>query len=594
MAFNMIFNELINSSNIATVIICGIILYLTLRTLIKIYSSKKHAKALVKTFSTIFQDKEYINREILNHVDNEISSPDTLVIWQKFRDNLVTTETKSGHEVFYTIYPIKDFFDLNLVGGELIKNKLITAMPAILTGLGLFGTFLGLTIGLNGLDLNSPEELQDGISKVVTGASTAFITSLAGIGASLLINYIEKRTINSIKNKLKKLREKLYHLFPQIKIEETFIKMENNSFNIREAMQGMAEQIGNKMQEGMQEATAKMNEEITRSLSLLVDSTKSWGERVTSGSETALNSIIEQFIDKIGTSANSQKEMLEKSSEKMSSVVDNLDKIISGYSQITNDSFANMQRQQEISSEFHQKAIEEFVAKQKEGLNEYNSKLSEISDSVIEQQKSQTKILNNLLDKTESVSSHLADELKDLEQNLNNVNNKVKNIIASFEKTVIKFSDATEHLQKTGDIFHEAGEKIVEPINESINEFQNLTAKNLEAQEKVKQLTDNLSNIVEESDEILSSVNSLLENSNNSFNRLSREQQDFLVNLKNTFTDLSENTKNRFEQYSESLQKQTSDRLNQWNEKTQEFSHSMLNTVRSIQTIVDGLEQKSS
>ena len=58
--------------------------------------------------------------------------------------------------------------------------------PSILTSLGIFGTFLGITIGLAGFD---PGNVQESVSALFGGIKLAFWTSVAGILGGILVKF---------------------------------------------------------------------------------------------------------------------------------------------------------------------------------------------------------------------------------------------------------------------------------------------------------------------------------------------------------------------------------------------------------------------
>ena len=568
----------LNALNIlSTILICVIIITVFFYGVTIIRRSKKNALSMIKQLKTSFSKYDTITRDTINTLSDDFEGNEAKSIWKKFKDSLVYTKNKVGDDVFYSTYPIKDFFDLNLVGGEMVSSKLIPAIPALLTGLGLAGTFLGLTLGLFAYNPN------EGTEGIIAGAKTAFITSLAGILLSLWVNYYDKTTVKVIKEKLRELKNILYPLFPQIKLEETFISIENYNKNINDAMGELAEKIGNKMQEGMIEATSKMNSEISSALEKLISSTQTWGERVASGSEGVLSSLISEFNDKIGANASSQREMLEEAAGKMATVVSSLDEMMKKYNETTNESFENIKKQQEEANKQHI-----------DNLNEYNNKLTEVAGDVFKNQERQAQIIDTLLHKCSSVSTELSSELIDLKSNLSSVNTKLTNIITKFNNTVEKLDDATERLEKTGDVFQDAGEKIATPINKTVSIFEELTEKTLQTQTNIENISQNLADLASESEEILNSVNTLFEKSNNSFNELSRQQTSFLNQLKENMSDLHQEVVESFENYKESVANQTNERLEQWNEKTNQFSSSMLNTVKAIQSIVDDIEKKVS
>ena len=59
--------------------------------------------------------------------------------------------------------------------------------PGLLTALGILGTFLGIAVGLQGIDTTSTEAMMEGIDTLLDGMQTAFGTSLAGLGSAAVL-----------------------------------------------------------------------------------------------------------------------------------------------------------------------------------------------------------------------------------------------------------------------------------------------------------------------------------------------------------------------------------------------------------------------
>lgn len=71
-------------------------------------------------------------------------------------------------------------------GDELQNNRnWIEQFPAILSTLGVFGTFVGISVGLYLFD---PDSLEMSIKELLGGLKTAFITSIIGMVASIILN----------------------------------------------------------------------------------------------------------------------------------------------------------------------------------------------------------------------------------------------------------------------------------------------------------------------------------------------------------------------------------------------------------------------
>lgn len=100
-----------------------------------------------------------------------------------------------------------------LLDAAKINQRALASAPGVLVGLGLLGTFLGLTIGVSNFDSSSTEAIQTSINDLLDGMGTAFITSLVGMGASTILIVSDKLLVNSLYRKLQKLCERLNSLY---------------------------------------------------------------------------------------------------------------------------------------------------------------------------------------------------------------------------------------------------------------------------------------------------------------------------------------------------------------------------------------------
>ena len=94
--------------------------------------------------------------------------------------------------------------------GKPVPRSPVSFAPALLTAIGILGTFSGIFLGLRGVDLeniNESQQLIEASQKLLMGMKTSFSTSLLGLGAAITFILIlslgaNKRT--SIRNRLRK------------------------------------------------------------------------------------------------------------------------------------------------------------------------------------------------------------------------------------------------------------------------------------------------------------------------------------------------------------------------------------------------------
>ena len=109
---------------------------------------------------------------------------------------------------------------LNHIAGDLYDSSNKT-IPALLTSIGVAGTFLGITIGLSDFDLgnvgNDSTALLHSAAVLLTGMKTAFATSLVGLVTSAFMIVILKWRISSTN----KARKNVAHFLSKNCLEAT-------------------------------------------------------------------------------------------------------------------------------------------------------------------------------------------------------------------------------------------------------------------------------------------------------------------------------------------------------------------------------------
>lgn len=94
------------------------------------------------------------------------------------------------------------------------NRRLAEALPGFFVALGIFGTFLGLVLGLQDLEFGKLDNLQSGVGHLVSGLSLAFFTSLAGIAMSIAFSFIYRLSINRLERSFLALDSLLSEIYP--------------------------------------------------------------------------------------------------------------------------------------------------------------------------------------------------------------------------------------------------------------------------------------------------------------------------------------------------------------------------------------------
>lgn len=114
----------------------------------------------------------------------------------------------NGHKK--TNIPSSEIFSVSKITKQSNLNlRIVDASSGTLVGLGLLGTFLGLTLGVHNFDTANVQNIQSSIQSLLNGMSTAFMTSLLGMGFSIIYTLVEKRNRNLLLGSITDLTDRL-------------------------------------------------------------------------------------------------------------------------------------------------------------------------------------------------------------------------------------------------------------------------------------------------------------------------------------------------------------------------------------------------
>lgn len=108
----------------------------------------------------------------------------------------------------------KYFNDQNILH-QYLNLRFWYAVPGILVGFGILGTFVGLTIGITEFNINTTDNIKKSIQTLLSGMGTAFVSSVWGMLLSIVFSVSEKSLFKDISRLTKALTEILdnsYHL----------------------------------------------------------------------------------------------------------------------------------------------------------------------------------------------------------------------------------------------------------------------------------------------------------------------------------------------------------------------------------------------
>lgn len=498
-------------------------------------------------------------------------------------------------EKYYATVEAGYFFteDLITVNGYKLPYSVHRYFPQMLIAIGLFGTFLGLVMGLMGLDFQDTSNTKSSIGILLSGIQVSFRSSLYGVAFSILLTTFQNISTGCLETKLQQLTDAIDKIFPmntqEDGINEIFKELEKQTASIQKMSTEITEGVGNrfdttiqnsliptllnleKVSKQMIESTEKNN---LNAISSIVDNI---GSIITSSTQNEMEGLrqslsiitdknkemFESFNHSIGRLSdinNEQRTIMAESStsminmekvnndmaalqEKLSRVINSLDQTVNNQSQTNQDYFALMaQVKENINIQNQSNQVFENVVSQ-------NVELSKIQHDVITNMASTSESLNRFnqdvprtlnaitenVGQFEQISSKVNNQLLDnvykMETAYGNINQSIAEVSASFDNSIGVLKD-----------------QVLNGLTE-INESYVEIAENLQGFSHTTNIfIDEMKEYVDEQ----KGLHDLWSSYKHSFDALNSEINDGLSTYTNT---VKQSLRDTFEQYDSSVSK---------------------------------------
>lgn len=315
-------------------------------------------KRRLNALNTLLQDQNRdnlaSNRRDIQQRARELHQPKGIgELWLAFDESLATA---SDNQKLFNTLDAEHFFNAGSLAPEITGSRLLAAAPGFLVAIGVLGTFVGLTVGLVGLQLSEQadvNQLKDGIHSLIAGAAVAFMTSVWGVGASLLVNFIEKLAERRVIFNIRKLQVRIGELYPMHPAEQSLLHIAEYSKEGMQALRGLDERIGNRLQETLSGMSESMQQAITDALNnIMAPAIQTLVSTTSQQSTQVLEQLVGRFMDGMTSAGREQGQLMQQAAADVHAAVGGMGERINQLAQALDEqqsrqlSTAEQQRQQ--------------------------------------------------------------------------------------------------------------------------------------------------------------------------------------------------------------------------------------------------------
>lgn len=186
------------------IVIVAIFLFYVFRLLNVTRRLRRKLESLSKNFS-----EDLIKKDVL-----------FTQVWKDYQESFI--DFNGGRKTDEFSY---DYFNEKQLLSSNTNLKLINSIPATLVGIGILGTFVGLTYGISNFQTDSTEDIKNSIQILLSGMGTAFVSSIYGMLLSLVFTFFEKVQVNSLHNSIHRFCYNLDKKFKISKEDERTIEL---------------------------------------------------------------------------------------------------------------------------------------------------------------------------------------------------------------------------------------------------------------------------------------------------------------------------------------------------------------------------------
>ncbi len=345
--------------------------------------------------------------------------------------------------------------------GPVYSLRTVNAAPSILTSIGIFGTFLGVALGL--MDFDS-KDIEGSVPPLIEGLKTAFWSSIAGLLAAMTIklrhvikhvrNYeAETKYTGATVDDLASLLGDIRHVLHKSGLADIGSRMENSTRGIEQHLGRLEQVIGRYQQEMVEANSNALTEAITELMTSFNDKiTVQYGENFRQLNE-AVGQMLEwqdNYRDELAKLLHQQQangEVLDKAADAYKTMVQHT-QAFNDVSEKLGDVMTGLQQQSESLGSYLD-SLANLVSKASDGLPALEGRILTLTEELASGIEMSHQQMNQLLTRTANtiettvitVNQQLIDDMQTVNTNHNDM---VVKMLDRNEQQLVRIDSAME------------------------------------------------------------------------------------------------------------------------------------------------------
>lgn len=422
-------------------------------------------------------------------------------MWKKYKRNLIQYTWENGSITYYSSMGAEEIFNLyELTSGlsfDFWKN-----LAGVYTGLGILGTFLGLTWGIGNIDVSTTAGLQNGISSLLSGTSTAFITSIVGILFALGFNvFFHCYEIKKFLCSVNELCNTIDDIFPYKKAEDILCWQLEESKNQTATLKSLSADLGQVINETLEDVQDALEKSIESNFKPLFEELLTTIQALNSGGMTALTESFNEgagkqimsFSQTLGELEQGMKTIMEESRIANQNSIQQLGQSIDILTKKMNETITSSVEAHAEGAMKNQQMITEIIQEVR------NTMGTAVTNMVDASAQSQTTLTDTMTHSSEIIEQMTANWKKGVEE-------QSKGFTIASEKIKGDLQEALTFLRQELENHEQRTLKMLESFNGTVNFSSTLVEKAGTTAERFSQVAEPMQSVAQEMDGQLTKV----------------------------------------------------------------------------------------
>ena len=178
---------------------------------------------------------------------------------------------------------------------SVIHRERLSQIAGVMTGLGILGTFIGLSLGLQGFNTGSTAEITGSIEPLMGGIKVAFHTSIYGMVFSLVFNYVYRKRLDAAEGAVRDFLS----AYRKYVVPDTALDGFNRLIELQkqqtDAILGISDAMANQLSKELRDLLEPQFEHFDHTI-------ESFANIATKNQMSQLNRVVDAFLDEMNRS----------------------------------------------------------------------------------------------------------------------------------------------------------------------------------------------------------------------------------------------------------------------------------------------------